>query len=193
MLGIDEAGRGPWAGPVAVAGVLLDSHWFDPRVMDSKQLSEQKRNELAPLIMQHAKAWTVRFGTVQAIDTSGIRNVVRCLMTEIAQELGTQAKRILVDYERIELPNKSVEAFVKGDRKSYAIACASVLAKTSRDAQMLRLDAKYPAYGFKQHKGYGTKQHQAALKQFGAIAGVHRHSYAPIAQLINVHKPKLFS
>lgn len=126
----------------------------------------------------------MKFASAHEIDQYGIRNVVRKLMSDITSELGENAVRVLVDYELIECNGINPEAIVKGDAKSYAIACASILAKSARDAQMVSLDAKYPEYGFARHKGYGTAAHKAALERLGPILGVHRTSFVPVARLI---------
>ena len=181
--GIDEAGRGAWAGPVS-AGVVVLSPAAVPaealaRVRDSKQLSAAVRETCAHLIMECAAAWGVGMASSDEIDRLGILPATRLAVERALDQLNLPPQHLLVDYlplVNVPLPQTQL---VKGDARSLSIACASILAKTSRDAVLRSLDSVYPGYGFARHKGYGARAHQAALSQMGPCP-VHRFSFAPI-------------
>lgn len=185
--GLDEAGRGAWAGPVAAAAVILP---FTPEiesdllgVRDSKQLTCQKREELAPVIQACALAWGVGFSSREEIDRIGILPATRLAMQRALASLKIEPVHLIIDalfLPEIALPQT---ALIKGDQRSLSVAAASILAKTSRDAWMCSLDDCYPGYDFARHKGYGTKQHQQALSSLG-ICPEHRCSYAPIREIM---------
>lgn len=177
IAGMDEAGRGPLAGPVTVACVVMPLGENDriAGVNDSKQLSEKKRNELYLQILEKAIAFSVVMVEEKTIDQINILNATKQGMKQCVQELSVTPDVVLVDAVKLNLPVQT-ESIIKGDALSYSIACASILAKVSRDNYMLELDMEYPEYNFKQHKGYGTKEHIAKLKQFGASA-IHRKTF----------------
>lgn len=183
VAGIDEAGRGAWAGPVSAGAVILPpipeiTEQLN-KVRDSKQMSPDERAFWAEEIKARALAWAVGFATNQEIDALGIVPATRLAMTRALDNLPVSPQHLLIDALRlpeIDLPQTSL---IKGDARSLSIAAASVLAKTARDALMVQLDAEFPGYGFARHKGYGTAFHWAALQQSGPCA-IHRFSFQPI-------------
>jgi len=187
LCGIDEAGRGPLAGAVYAAAVILDPERPIAGLADSKKLSEAKRDLLAVEIKTHALAWGIASVSAQEIDEINILQASLLAMQRAYQamvaQFGVHATLIQVDGNRspkFELP---CEAIVKGDSKVAEISAASILAKTARDASLLVLDAQYPQYGFAQHKGYPTALHLARLAQHG-ITPEHRRSYGPVKKLL---------
>jgi len=183
VCGIDEAGRGPLAGPVVAAAVILDAARPIAGLNDSKKLSEKKRTELAALIRERAIAWAVAEASVEEIDRLNILQATLLAMQRAVAGLGVAPVRALVDGNRCPELAIPVEAIVKGDSKIASIAAASILAKTVRDAGMRALHATYPQYGFDRHMGYPTAAHRAALAIHGA-SPVHRKSFAPVAQCL---------
>ncbi|MDR2187276.1 MAG: ribonuclease HII [Azonexus sp.] len=187
VCGVDEAGRGPLAGPVVAAAVILDAakpvSADLPGLDDSKKLSEKKRRELAALIRQHAIAWSVAEATVEEIDRINILNATLLAMQRAVAGLAVQPERALIDGNRCPQLPMPAAAVIKGDGKIAAIAAASILAKTVRDAGMLALHAQYPAYGFDRHMGYPTAAHCAALAAHG-VSPVHRQSFGPVKKLL---------
>lgn len=188
VAGIDEAGRGAWAGPVYAAAVILpcDSNIEKnlTGVRDSKQVSPQKRTQLALIIKKFALAWAVASADAGEIDELGILPANRLAMMRAVKALKIRPEHLLIDamfLPDIELGQTSL---IKGDQRSLSIAAASILAKTERDAWMIAVHAQYPAYRFDLHKGYGTKTHQQGLAREG-ICELHRKSYKPISNLIN--------
>lgn len=187
LCGIDEAGRGPLAGAVYAAAVILDPSRPIAGLADSKKLSEVKRDLLAIEIKAHALAWGIASVSAQEIDEMNILQasllaMQRAYQTMVAQ-FGVHATLIQVDGNRTPTFELSCEAIVKGDSKVAEISAASILAKTARDASLLLLDAEYPQYGFAQHKGYPTALHLERLVQHG-ITPEHRRSYGPVKKLI---------
>ena len=183
ICGVDEAGRGPLAGPVFAAAVILDAGNPIKGLADSKKLSEKTRDRLAPLIREHALAWAVASASVEEIDALNILQATLLAMRRAIEALALQPDEILVDgthCPRIALPARAV---VKGDSSVAAISAASILAKTARDAEMLRLHAQYPQYGLDRHKGYPTAAHLAALREHGVV-GIYRRSFAPVRDLL---------
>lgn len=187
LCGIDEAGRGPLAGAVYAAAVILNPERPIAGLADSKKLSEAKRDALAIEIKAHALAWGIASVSAQEIDEINILQASLLAMQRAYQamvaQFGVHATLIQVDGNRrpkFELP---CEAIVKGDSKVAEISAASILAKTARDASLLVLDAEYPQYGFAQHKGYPTALHLARLAQYG-ITPEHRRSYGPVKKLL---------
>ena len=187
VAGLDEAGRGSWAGPVVAAAVILPpdqpelAHCLSG-VRDSKTLTPARREMLLEVIEQHALAWGVGAVPPSEIDARGIVPATREAMSLALGVLSPPADYLLVDYLPLSdqpLPQVSLP---KGDARILSIAAASIVAKVSRDRMMVDLDARYPGYGFGQHKGYGTPQHQAALASIGPSA-VHRLSFAPLQRL----------
>lgn len=176
IAGVDEAGRGPLAGPVAVASVImpLDKDIIEG-VNDSKKLTEKKREKLFDEIIEKAIAYHIELVDHKTIDEINILNATKLGMKTCIEKLSIKPDLVLIDAVKLDVETP-IESIIKGDAKSYNIACASILAKVSRDRLMLELDAIYPEYGFKKHKGYGTKAHIEALKQFGKC-DIHRNSF----------------
>jgi ribonuclease HII len=181
VAGIDEAGRGALAGPVAAAAVMLPPEkelvgWLKG-VRDSKQLSAIQRETARGAILQYAVCWGVGFASAQEIDQIGILPATRLAACRAVEKLAQLPMHILLDY--LHLPEVGIPqtALIKGDCRSLSIAAASILAKTARDAQMCELDRLYPGYGFSAHKGYGTLQHRGALRQLGPCPQ-HRLSFS---------------
>lgn len=183
VCGVDEAGRGPLAGPVVAAAVILDPKAPIDGLNDSKKLSARKRERLAEAIREKALAWAVAEASVEEIDRINILNASLLAMQRAVAALAIAPERALIDGNRCPTLVCPVEAIVGGDGKVAQIAAASILAKTVRDAGMLALHAEYPQYGFDRHKGYPTAAHLEALRQFG-VTPIHRRSYAPVAQLM---------
>jgi ribonuclease HII len=184
LCGVDEAGRGPLAGPVMAAAVMLDPERPIDGLRDSKKLSATARERLANEIRQHAAAWCVAEASVAEIDQLNILQATMLAMQRAVAGLARTPDEVMVDGNRC--PNWAwrSQAVVKGDDKVAAIAAASILAKTVRDQFMCTLHDDYPAYGFAQHMGYGTAAHLAALQAHGACPQ-HRRSFAPIKLLLD--------
>ena len=182
VCGVDEAGRGPLAGPVVAAAVILDPQRPIDGLNDSKKLSEKKRTLLAVEIRAHAIAWAIAEASVEEIDRLNILQASLLAMQRAVEALAVAPLKALVDGNKCPGLSIPVEAIVKGDGSVASIAAASILAKTSRDAQMLELHLRYPLYGFDRHMGYPTAAHFAALQKHGACP-IHRRSFAPVAQL----------
>ena len=179
ICGVDEAGRGPLAGPVSAAAVILDEARNIPGLKDSKKLTEKQREKLAPMIKECALAWAVAYASVEEIDRLNILQATLLAMKRAVLALRPAPGLVLVDglyCPQTDIPSQAV---VKGDSKVAAISAASILAKTSRDALMLQLHEQYPQYGFAIHKGYPTASHIAALREHGA-SEVHRRSFKPV-------------
>jgi len=183
ICGVDEAGRGPLAGAVYAAAVILDSACSISGLADSKVLSEKKRNRLTIEIQTHALAWAVARAEVDEIDRINILQASLLAMKRAVEALHLVPTRALVDGLYCPPLAMPALAVVKGDSKVAAISAASILAKTARDADMLMLDAQYPQYGFARHKGYPTAEHLANLERFG-VSPVHRRSYAPVRKFL---------
>ena len=184
VCGVDEAGRGPLAGPVSAAAVILDPHYPIEGLADSKQLSQQQRDRLAIIIRERALAWAVAYADVVEIDQLNILQASLLAMRRAVLALHIKPQQILVDglyCPRTGIPS---QAIVKGDSKVAAISAASILAKTARDALMLELHEQYPHYGFADHKGYPTAAHLIALREHGASI-VHRKSFRPVRELLS--------
>ena len=186
VAGVDEAGRGPLAGPVTAAAVILHPERIPPGINDSKRLSAAARERLAEAIKDQALAWAVREASVAEIDTINILQASLLAMQRAVAALvaghGVIPERVQVDGNRCPMLLYPVEAVVGGDGKIAAIAAASILAKTVRDAGMRELHRAYPQYGFDRHMGYPTAQHLRALVEHGASPH-HRRSYGPVARL----------
>jgi ribonuclease HII len=181
IAGIDEAGRGPLAGPVFAAAVILDPARKIRGLKDSKVLTPERREELAALIRSHAIAWAVASADVNEIDTLNILRATLLAMKRAVEALSVVPIEALVDGNQCPSLTCPVYAIVKGDRDVASISAASILAKTARDALLVELDVIYPHYGFAHNKGYGTPEHLAALDRFGPCA-IHRRTFAPVAQ-----------
>lgn len=182
IAGVDEAGRGPLAGPVVAAAVILDDNRRIRGLRDSKLLSAESRERLAVEIRARAVAWAVAECDVGEIDALNILQATLLAMKRAVELLTTLPHVVWIDGQHCPPLGCPVRAIVNGDRDIAAIAAASILAKTVRDARLIELDRTYPAYGFAQHKGYGTPQHLAALREHGPCA-IHRRTFAPVMQL----------
>ena len=183
VCGVDEAGRGPWAGPVSAGAVILDPARIPDGLNDSKKLTERARAALEPRIKASAVAWGVGFASVEEIDTLNILQATGLAMRRAVEALAITPAHALVDGNyRFVLPC-SVTPVVGGDSKSLSIAAASILAKVARDRLMVDMDALYPGYGFAGHKGYHAASHVAALTRLGP-SPIHRRSWAPIRALL---------
>ncbi|RUL80078.1 ribonuclease HII [Dyella choica] len=185
VAGVDEAGRGPLAGPVVVAAVILNAQHPIEGLDDSKKLSEAKREELFPLIVEHALAYSVVVVEREEIDRINIFQATMAGMTRAVLGLTPAATEVLIDGNRLpkDLPCPA-RAIVNGDALEPAISAASILAKVSRDRLMIALDAQFPGYGFAAHKGYPTPSHLAALQRLGPCSE-HRRSFSPVKQLLD--------
>ena len=176
VCGVDEAGRGPLAGPVCAAAVILPEHVEIPGLDDSKKLSDKRRRELFPLIKEQAIAYGIAFASEEEIDEINILQATFLAMQRAIDQLEGKAEFALIDGNREKDFGLPVMTVVKGDSRSANIAAASVLAKVTRDLYMEELAKEYPQYGFEIHKGYGTKAHYAALTEYGACAA-HRKTF----------------
>lgn len=183
ICGVDEAGRGPLAGPVSAAAVILDDANPIAGLTDSKKLSERQRGQLAPVIRERALAWAVAWAEVEEIDSLNILQATLLAMRRAVLALPVQPQQVLVDGLYCPQTGISSQAIVKGDSKIAAISAASILAKTARDELMLELHEQYPHYGFADHKGYPTAAHLAALRKHG-VSVVHRTSFRPVRELL---------
>ncbi len=176
VAGVDEAGRGPLAGPVFAAAVILPDDVLIEGINDSKKLSEKKREELFDVIREKAVAYSIYSVDEKRIDDINILQATFEAMRGAVNELEKKPSFVLIDGDKtpgLDVPHKTV---VKGDSKSMAIAAASILAKVSRDRYIVKMGEKYPGYGFEKHKGYGTKAHYEAIAEFG-ISPIHRRSF----------------
>jgi ribonuclease HII len=185
VAGVDEAGMSPLAGPVAAAAVIFKPGSRIPGVDDSKKLDATSRNTLAVEIKQTATAWSIGFAEVAEIDSINIYWAGLLAMRRALEGLSRAPQHVLVDARRIKNLPIPQQPIVKGDCKSLTIAAASILAKTARDALMLRLDAQHPGYGFAKHKGYPVEEHLVALKRLGA-SPIHRRSFGPVRLILGL-------
>ncbi len=184
VAGLDEAGRGALAGPVAVGAVILphnDKTLLSrtlSRVRDSKQLTALARESLAPTIKDIALAWSVGFADADEIDSQGIVHATRLAAIRALHQFSISPEYLLTDF-RLELPQLDISqtSIVRGDAHCLSIACASILAKTERDALLRELDERHPGYGLGKHKGYGTQAHRSALRRLG-LSSVHRKTFS---------------
>jgi ribonuclease HII len=179
ICGVDESGRGPLAGPVIAAAVILEEGNIIKGVADCKQLSAKKRELLFPIIQQKCLAWAIGRAEVEEIDKINILQASLLAMQRAIDQLAIKPELILVDGLHCPKIKFSVKAIVRGDETVHVISAASILAKVIRDREMIAYAKKYPQYGFAKHKGYGTKQHLEAIKQYG-ITAIHRRSFAPV-------------
>lgn len=186
IAGVDEAGRGPLAGPVVAAAVILDPVRPIPGARDSKRLSAPQREQLAGEIRRHALAWAIASASVEEIDALNILQASLLAMRRAVEALSPSADFALIDGNRLPQLRIGARAIVGGDDSEPAISCASILAKTYRDAQMRELDRAHPGYGFAVHFGYPTPQHRRLLEQLGPCA-IHRLSYAPVRAAARLH------
>lgn len=177
ICGIDEAGRGPLAGPVVVGAVIMPRDSMIEGVNDSKKVSEKKREMLYDQILNEAIAYGVGIISPEEIDTINILNATKKGLTDALKELKVKPELILVDaLTNIDTLGVKYESIIKGDAKAYSISCASIIAKVTRDRMMREYDKVYPQYGFEGHKGYGTAKHIAAIKEYG-LCSIHRRSF----------------
>lgn len=177
ICGVDEAGRGPLAGPVCAAAVILPEGAVIEGLDDSKKLTEKKRERLYDVIKTTAVAYSVAYGTLEEIETVNILEATYLAMNRAIEGLSVKPDFALIDGNRVPRGIKiPCETIVKGDSKSMSVAAASVLAKVTRDRLMLEYDEKYPEYNFKKHKGYGTKEHTELIRQYGPCE-IHRLSF----------------
>lgn len=184
ICGVDEAGRGPLAGAVVAAAVVLPENHGIVGLNDSKKLSEKKREILFPQIIEKAISYSIAEASVEEIDKLNILQATFIAMTRAINQLTILPNKILIDGNKIppQLKHLYCEAIIGGDAKIESISAASILAKVTRDKHLLELDKLYPEYGFANHKGYGTKQHLASIDKYGPIIGIHRMSFAPLKQ-----------
>ena len=183
LCGVDEAGRGPLAGPVYAAAVILDGDRMIVGLADSKQLRESQRDALTTQIKAHSKAWAIAFASPAEIDQHNILRASLLAMRRAVLALGVTPQLVAVDGTHCPMLDIPVAAIVKGDSKVAAISAASILAKTARDAALIALHEKFPEYGFADHKGYPTRQHRLALQRYGPCSE-HRRSFAPVRTLL---------
>lgn len=183
IVGVDEAGRGPLAGPVTVAAVILSNEIIG--LNDSKKLSEKRRYELEPLIIQNALAYSVVHVSVETIEEINILQASLLGMQQAVSQINQNFDEILVDGNKCPDFNQPARAIIGGDGKVAEISAASILAKNTRDRLMCQLDTEFPEYGFAQHKGYGTKFHMQQLKRFGPCKH-HRKTFAPIQKMLQM-------
>lgn len=185
VAGVDEAGCGCWAGPVYAGAVILPFDSGIGLIRDSKMLSLDQRLRVARDIKEEAMAWAIGTASAEEIDRLNIRVAGALAMRRAIEGLSTVPQFVLTDAFRIPNLPMPQKAVIRGDLLIKSIAAASVIAKVERDLEMDRLDALYPGYGFSRHKGYGTKEHQAALQTLG-VSELHRKSYAPIRKVLSV-------
>jgi len=187
VAGLDEAGRGAWAGPVCAAAVVLpldrpDLPQLLAGVRDSKQLSPARREALLPLVLETARATGVGWATPGEVDEMGILAATRRAFCRAVSRLDGQVDALVIDYVRLPELNVPQRALPKADTRCLSVAAASIVAKVSRDRLMMALDADFPGYGFARHKGYGTRQHREALERLGP-SPIHRMSWRPLRNL----------
>ena len=183
IAGVDEVGRGPLAGPVIAAAVILNSHQPIEGLVDSKCLSAKKREHLANEIQKKARAWSIGRAEAEEIDRINILQATFLAMQRAVLGLALSPDLVLVDGSYSPPFACASQAIVKGDQKIAAISAASIVAKVYRDAELCLLGLQYPDYGFEKHKGYGTAEHLRALEKWGPVSSIHRCSFAPVAKL----------
>jgi ribonuclease HII len=189
LCGVDEAGRGPLAGAVYAAAVVLDPK--RPRInglLDSKMLDAETREKLSGRIKERALAWSIASASVEEIDTINILRAALLAMKRAVESLGMRPDEVCVDGNMLPTIEGRCRAIVKGDQLVAAISAASILAKVARDAEMAELDRRYPGYGFASHKGYSTPEHLAALRSLGPCV-IHRRSFEPVQVLLQADLP----
>ncbi len=190
IAGVDEAGRGPLAGPVIAAAVILDPAKPIAGLADSKKLTEKQRERLFDEIRQKSLCWSVARATVAEIDEINILQASLLAMQRAVAGLKVPPRLVLVDGNKCPVMPCEARAIVKGDQTEPAISAASIVAKVLRDRMMLMLDKKYPVYGFAKHKGYPTASHVEALKQAG-VSRVHRRTFAPVRDIVTCYASKV--
>jgi ribonuclease HII len=185
IAGVDEVGRGPLAGPVVAAAVILNPNQPIMQIKDSKSLSEKDREQLFYIIQKACLAWSIGRAEVHEIDTMNILQASLLAMERAVQRLKIKPDQVLVDGKHCPNISYSVEAIINGDQTVPVISAASIIAKVIRDREMIIYDAYYPEYGFAAHKGYGTKQHLNAIAKYN-ITPIHRRSFRPIKDLLAI-------
>ena len=185
IAGVDEVGRGPLAGPVVTAAVILNPDNPIVGLADSKKLTERRRESLVPLIKEHALAWAMGRAEPDEIDELNILQASLIAMKRAVEALSIVPEHVLVDGIHAPKLNCPVTTIIKGDQSEPAIAAASILAKVARDQEMIALEEQYPGYGFAKHKGYPTKQHQQALLTLG-VTDIHRRSFGPVHKALSL-------
>ncbi|MFN5447372.1 MAG: ribonuclease HII [bacterium] len=190
ICGVDEAGRGPLAGPVFAAAVILDPHTLVHGLRDSKKLTAQRREELAILIKRDALSWYIAQCSEAEIDELNILQATMLAMRRAIEGLSITPTLALIDGNRCPVCTVRTEAIIKGDDKFTQISAASILAKTARDAALMDMHKTYPNYAFDQHKGYPTALHLQRLREHG-VSPVHRRSYGPVRELLILANPSL--
>ena len=183
IAGVDEAGRGPLAGPVVAAAVILNPEFSIDGIMDSKKLTAKKREQLSIVIREKSLAWGIAQASVQEIDKINILQATFLAMQRAVAQLNINPEQVLVDGNQCPKLLYPTEAIIKGDSSVAAISAASILAKVKRDHYLFELDQTYPEYGFAKHKGYPTKAHMEALRKYGPCPE-HRLSYKPVRELV---------
>ena len=178
IAGVDEAGRGPWAGPVVAAAVILDPDSIPASIADSKVLMPEERELIFPRIMATARVG-IGIAHVDRIDRDNILNATMWAMAEAVAALDLKPRLVLIDGNRAPKLGMPSRTIIKGDAMCLSIAAASIIAKVTRDRLMIELGRAFPGYGFERHKGYGTPEHQAALSRHG-VTGHHRRSFRPV-------------
>ena len=188
VAGVDEAGRGPLAGPVFAAAVILPEHYDLPGLTDSKKLSPKRREQLFVAIRQQALTYSIQQASVAEIDQYNILNATLLAMKRALESLTLVPKKALIDGNKAPNTQIQTQTIIGGDLSVPEISAASILAKVSRDALLLALDQTYPQYGFAKHKGYGTRQHLDMLAKHGPCPS-HRKSFAPIKKALAASEP----
>lgn len=192
IVGCDEAGRGPLAGPVYAAAVVFPPDFIDPRIDDSKKLTEKARETLFSVIVEHALGYGIASMSAEEIDRYNIYEATKLCMRKAISDIHVPFDLIISDAMPLgEVSGVKVIPMIKGDAQCQNVAAASILAKVSRDRYMKELESLYPCFSFSVHKGYGTKKHMEELQEFGPIEGVHRKSFKPVASL-HAEQLKLF-
>lgn len=184
IVGVDEAGRGPLCGPVVAAACILPKGYHNEHINDSKKLTEKKREIAYQEIINDALAYGVGIVDAKRIDEINIYQATKEAMSKAINQINISYDLILTDAMKLENQKVEVVPIIKGDAKAESIAAASIIAKVTRDHMLEEMDRKYPQYGFISHKGYGTKKHIEAIKEFGIIKGFHRETYEPIKSMI---------
>lgn len=182
IIGLDEAGRGPMAGELVVAGVIFPKGFYDERINDSKQLSEKKRELLYDLVVENALAYNIEIISVEDVDNLNVYQASKQGMEKCLENLKRDKMFALSDAMPLNYPYH--EPIIKGDAKSISIGAASILAKVTRDRLMKEYAKIYPEYGFEKHKGYVTRMHKEAIEKYG-ICPIHRKSFAPVQRILN--------
>ncbi len=182
IVGVDEAGRGPLAGPVVAAAVVFPPDYVNESINDSKQLTEKKREALYQEVIDHALGYGIAFVSAQEIDELNIYAATQKAMREAISQIKCPYDLILTDAMRMDGFDVPLIPVIKGDAKALNIAGASILAKVTRDRYMNELEKKNPGFSFSVHKGYGTKKHMEELEKLGPIEGVHRKTFKPVAK-----------